>query len=85
MAKSNPISQFVVGLYAHVTDGPNKGHYVLQSGIWLVCTNPEIIRGIDEGLVKVQSGGVLFRDYWSVACENNGCPLAVSLMALVQK
>lgn len=72
----NPVLQFVADAVSRLPDGEHKGFYALAGGAWLTCRNPAIEEGLFEEIVPFKPGIVLFRDYWSVACYDDGCELS---------
>jgi hypothetical protein len=75
----NPVLQFVVEAHGRLPqDHEFAGLYVLAGGAWLVCNKPHLW---DEGMLTIKKGDVLFRDYWSLACYDDGCGLSQTIKA----
>lgn len=78
----NPVTQFVKEAVAYLPPGdPYAGYFALAGGAWLRCNDLTITEGYDLNIIRNRKGEVAFRDYWSVACYDDGCELSERLKA----
>lgn len=71
----NVITQFLVEKAAF-----HHGRvYALAGGAWLILQNKELEDSYRTKVLTLKTGSVLFRDYWNVACYDDGCPLSEKL------
>lgn len=80
----NPVTQFVAEAVGRLQEpgDPYSGFYVLAGGTWLRCNHSGVIQGYAENIVSLRKGSVLFRDFWTVACYDDGCELSLRIRSV---